>query len=139
MLGLFIFGGRLNKDDELYPIYNFDSFLVAFINVTNILTLDNWSNFTKICFKSNINMLIPSIYSFLWIIIGNIFLLNVFLAILLDGFTTKLYLSNKKENKYIDEELRKTQKKYDDSYYFFLFFKNFLQNLKKKYIIKSKF
>jgi len=39
-------------------------------------------------FKSDVNLVISLIYMISWIFIGKLSLLNLFLAILLDGFST---------------------------------------------------
>lgn len=42
LVGMELFGGYLDVGSEIYPGNNFDSFSVAFLNVFNIMTLDNW-------------------------------------------------------------------------------------------------
>ena len=103
-LGMYFFSGNLKRDHELYLIFNFDSFLVSFINITNIMTLDEWSNLVTICIDSKINTIIPALFIISWIFIGNFILLNLFLAILLDKFTNNLELVKKKD-KIVDDEL----------------------------------
>jgi hypothetical protein len=41
-----------------------------------------------VAFRSNINKFLSSLYLISWIFIGNFVFLNLFLAILLDGFTS---------------------------------------------------
>jgi len=51
-----------------------------------ILTLENWNDLLTITLQSSVNKVITLIYLITWIFLGNYVLLNLFLAILLDGF-----------------------------------------------------
>jgi hypothetical protein len=55
------------------------------------------------CFRSSQNKIISAIYLISWIFIGNYVLLNLFLAILLDGFSEEVELGNDDEV-VLDEE-----------------------------------
>lgn len=52
-----------------------------------ILTLENWTVILYEALGSGAGLIIPPIYLISWIFIGNYVFLNLFLAILLDGFT----------------------------------------------------
>lgn len=42
LVGMQLFGGILDRLDDRYSKYNFDTFWIAFITAFNIITLDNW-------------------------------------------------------------------------------------------------
>lgn len=50
------------------------------------MTLENWNSLMYVAFVTKQSPIISMIYLILWIFIGNYVLLNLFLAILLDGF-----------------------------------------------------
>lgn len=102
LVGMQLFGGLLSKENASYNIFNFDSFWVSFITVFDIITLDNYIEIISICFKSDTGPYITSIFVISFIFIGNFVLLNLFLAILLDGFTQSL--EEEEKGKIVDEE-----------------------------------
>jgi hypothetical protein len=51
------------------------------------MTLENWNTILYEVLMTDINPFISCIYLISWIFIGNFVFLNLFLAILLDGFT----------------------------------------------------
>jgi hypothetical protein len=53
-----------------------------------LLTIENWNTNLFYLMKSSLNPFITCIYVISWIFMGNYILLNLFLAILLDGFTS---------------------------------------------------
>ena len=61
------------------------------------MTLENWQQIMFNCFRSQANKFISVLYLFSWIFVGNYILLNLFLAILLDGF------GNLEDEQIIDE------------------------------------
>jgi hypothetical protein len=65
---------------------NFDSFTNAFITVFQVMTMENWNDIENSCLRSGVNIAISLIFLISWIFIGNYTLLNLFMAILLDGF-----------------------------------------------------
>ena len=50
------------------------------------MTLENWQEILFNCLRSEVNSIISILYLFSWIFLGNYVLLNLILAILLDGF-----------------------------------------------------
>ena len=72
------------------PRANYESFTVAFITVFQVLTMENWQQVLyasmRSCDNKMINKTVTAIYYISWIFIGNFILLNLFLAILIDGF-----------------------------------------------------
>lgn len=52
------------------------------------MTIENWNNILYVCLRSDANKLVTALYLISWVFIGNYVFLNLFLAILLDGFST---------------------------------------------------
>lgn len=103
-----IFGGALEKNNETYLSMNFDTFWVAFLSVFHIVTLDNWIDLIKVGFNSSAGIFTTSLYVISWIIIGNFLLLNLFLAIMLDGFTRNMEMQELQQ--IVDEEHEEKEK-----------------------------
>lgn len=74
--------------DEDPPRNNFDSFTQAFVTSFIILTMENWNATMVYMMRSGVHFLIVQLYCISWIFIGNYMLLNLFLSILLDAFTS---------------------------------------------------
>ncbi|EGR32725.1 hypothetical protein IMG5_072530 [Ichthyophthirius multifiliis] len=110
LLGMQIYGGQLNQKN-IDIRQNFDDFQSAFITVFQLVTLENWNDILYKTFNSDINKGVTTIYLVSWIFIGNWTFLNLFLAILLDGFTASSM--NEQEDIYDDEG---NQYEYDVSY-----------------------
>ena len=102
LVGMQLFGGFINKNDPDYNTFNFDTFWVAFLTVFDIVTLDGWITILTLLYNSTKIPLVSNLYVISWIFLGNFALLNLFLAILLDGFTQNLEEEDK--IKIIDEE-----------------------------------
>ena len=51
------------------------------------MTLENWPTLLYQALNSSNSMVLTILYFFLWIFLGNYVLLNLFLAVLLDGFS----------------------------------------------------
>lgn len=63
--------------------------------------MENWNDILYKAFNSDVNKFLTSLYLIVWIFIGNWIFLNLFLAILLDGFAE----SNTSEtNNYLDND-----------------------------------
>ena len=87
LLGTQIFGGQFSYVRPYARVrYNFDSFESAFYTVFIILTMENWNDILVSCLRSDVSPAISLIYLIAWIFIGNYIFLNLFLAILLEGF-----------------------------------------------------
>jgi len=52
------------------------------------MTLENWNSIMFEALTTDNNKIITMIYLYLWIFAGNYVLLNLFLAVLLDGFSS---------------------------------------------------
>jgi len=85
LIGMQVFGGKFNFEDGL-PRWNYDSFHWAFITVFQVLTMENWQLVLFDSMRSSVGKL-SVLYYISWIFIGNIVLLNLFLAVLLDSFS----------------------------------------------------
>ena len=91
LLGMQIFGGQLNVEnnqgsDRLRE--SFDTFSSSFIAVFQIMTQENWPEFLFLFFRSSVSKFLYLPYLICWIFIGNYIFLNLFLALLLDEFTS---------------------------------------------------
>ena len=84
LLGMQIFGGQFNYPNRLRQ--DFDRFITSYLCVFQILTMENWNDLLYATLRSEVNKVISLIYLISWIFMGNYVLLNLFLAILLDGF-----------------------------------------------------
>ena len=85
LLGMKLFGGEFNYPDKVYR-QNFDSYNEAFLSVFQILSRSYWFYFLYLTFRSQINKIISALFLISWIFVGNLVFLNLFLAIMLDGF-----------------------------------------------------
>jgi hypothetical protein len=107
LLGTQIFGGNFTfKKDYEYVRYNFDSFETAFYTSFILLTLENWNTILVSCLRSETTSVITIVYLIAWIFIGNYIFLNLFLAILLDGFENS-------ENLQMVEEIEQEVKEHE--------------------------
>jgi hypothetical protein len=94
LLGMQIFGGNFNFDDldgsgeSGVPRANYDSFNNAFITVFIVLTMENWQVVLYDSMRSSVGAPLSCLYLISWIFLGNFMILNLFLAILLDSFTS---------------------------------------------------
>ena len=96
------FAGKFDKRNIDYESNNFDTFLVSFITVFNIITLDSWTKTFDVIIGSQLFL---AIFSVFWILIGNFLLLNLFITILLESFTIYLEEKEEKDSKFLDNEV----------------------------------
>jgi len=92
LLGMQLFGGQLyysNNFGDNRIRQNFDSFINAFLTVFQIMTQENWHNILHLVYRSSVNKILSISYLVSWILIGNYIFLNLFLALLLDEFTSE--------------------------------------------------
>ena len=79
----------------------FKSYLYSFISVLQIITLDNWYTMFTQCYRSNAA---PTLIFFIsLIVLGNFILLNLFIALVLDGFENLSKHEEKLENEDFNE------------------------------------
>ena len=91
LLGRQIYQGKYDFGPDVdLPRANYETFMVAFITVFQVLTMENWQQVLYASMKaaegSMIMKTLTAIYYISWIFIGNFILLNLFLAILIDAF-----------------------------------------------------
>ena len=79
-----IFGGKFNFIDA--PRMTFDDFFAAYMTVFDLLTIENWNDILTATLRTDVNYAITLLYLISWIFMGNYVFLNLFLAILLNGF-----------------------------------------------------
>ena len=124
LIGMQMFGGKFTFYEEgEIKRQNFDHFGNAFLSVFQILTLENWNDILYLTMRSDQNSFLSVLYLIAWIFIGNYIILNLFLAILLDGFTnvstSKNYNEIQNEDKIlenlINEQKIYLQKKYKEN------------------------
>jgi hypothetical protein len=89
LLGMQLFGGKISSLLGVDGRMNFDSFFDSFVAVFDIMTLENWNDLLITCLRTDAITVIVLVYFFSWIFIGNMVLLNLFLAVLLEGFEDK--------------------------------------------------
>ncbi|KAL4505974.1 hypothetical protein ABPG72_013735 [Tetrahymena utriculariae] len=114
LLGMQIYGGKLQAIDPRVR-QNFDTFQNGFITVFQLMTIENWNDILYKTFNSSVNKFLTSIYFIIWIFIGNWIFLNLFLAILLDGFTDQSQedsFEQEDEDQYEEEVVDKNQNKH---------------------------
>lgn len=71
------------------------------------MTMENWNDILYKTFHTDVSKFISSIFLIVWIFIGNWIFLNLFLAILLDGFTDTAGDDDDENN--LDEDLLEGQ------------------------------
>ena len=88
LLGLQIYKGKIPLEELDNSFNNFDSFFNASITVFQIMTLEGWNNLFFICLQiKSVHSFTTYCYFISWICFGHYVLLNLFMAILLDGFS----------------------------------------------------
>ena len=95
LLGYQIFAGTLNFQEEFRS--TFDNFGWAYLTVFQVLTLSHYSTVLYHIMRSTAGSW-GCLYIFVWIIIGNFVVLNLFIAILLDSFIEEGNDSNTEMN-----------------------------------------
>jgi hypothetical protein len=84
LLGMQIFGGQFNFDNP--PRMNFDDFFSSYMTVFQVMTLENWNDILTAALRTEVSFALTLLYLISLILMGNYVLLNLFLAILLNGF-----------------------------------------------------
>ncbi|XP_061585641.1 LOW QUALITY PROTEIN: voltage-dependent N-type calcium channel subunit alpha-1B-like [Cololabis saira] len=99
LLGMQLFGGQFNFDDET-PTTNFDTFPAAILTVFQILTGEDWNAVMYHGIESQGGVhggMFSSIYFIVLTLFGNYTLLNVFLAIAVDNLANAQELTKDEE------------------------------------------
>lgn len=100
LLGMQLFGGQFDFP-EGRPRSNYDNFHYAFLTTFQLLTEENWFMVLYNGMRTNMGN-VAALYFIVWIFLGNFVLLNLFVAVLLDSFSS---LSD--EDNLTSEELTK--------------------------------
>jgi hypothetical protein len=98
--------GNLVEEGGTSPKSNFDSFFNAFITVFIILTGEDWNNIYYSYARDN--YFVSTVFFYSLIVFGQLVLLNLFLAILLDNFDEVEEEERKRRNK---KKIIETKKK----------------------------
>jgi hypothetical protein len=69
-----------------------------------LLTIENWNDIMMVCFRTDTNKFLTAILLISWIFIGNFVFLNLFLAILIDGFCNALEDNKDEEELSLDAD-----------------------------------
>jgi hypothetical protein len=85
LIGMEIFAGKFEKSKSFRN--NFDSFHASFVTNFQILSVENWQSVLYQAMSSDAGYA-SCIFIISWIIIGNYIILNLFLAILLESFSS---------------------------------------------------
>lgn len=88
---------NIKVTDSTLQAYSFDNFSSAFICAFNILIMDNWHNILSVGKNSDAGIFKTSLYAISWIFIGNYILMNLLLAVVLDGLSNELNENNDDE------------------------------------------
>ena len=102
LIGMEIYGGQLSFQTDTRQ--NFDDFFNSILAIFQIMTLENWPDILIICLRSSVPTPLTIIFFVSWIFLGNYILLNLFLAILLDSFTSEEILTEMKRDNDDDEK-----------------------------------
>lgn len=107
LLGTQVFGGTYQFMKSPTDVrWGFNSFQSAFFTSFIILTLENWNSLLYDHLRTTVSPPLTAIFFIVWIFIGNYIFLNLFLAILLDGFESSDALQEIEE---IEEEQKELE------------------------------
>ena len=107
LLGMELFKEFKIQENKFIGIeFNFESFPAAFSTCFNLITLNNWYDMIILGYKFN-SKLYYIFYTFSLIFLGNFVILNLFIALMLEGFENlDSYETEKKEE--IENEIYQT-------------------------------
>lgn len=105
MIGTQLFQGKLNNDYTGIR-QTFDNFEQSFLVAFQLLTVENWNDLMTVTMVSSVGSLVSCLYLISWIFLGNYVLLNLFLSILLSGFSKVKHLE---EDEIDDDEARRIE------------------------------
>lgn len=91
---------NIKVTDSTLKAYSFDDFSSAFICTFNVLIMDNWYNILSVGKNSDAGLFKTALFAVSWIFIGNYILMNLLLAVVLDGLSNEL---NEQKNDEISE------------------------------------
>ena len=137
ILGMQLFQ-KMDKSNENYYYFNFDTFLNATLTIFNVISLDGWGDVLVLLNTSGVNKFITTSFVIFVIFFGNYVLLNLVLAILLDGFTDDILQNNEfseengKESVLEREEILENEIEESKNYYLSLLNQKELEEKKNK-------
>ena len=85
LLGVELFRNNLTTNSFEGQEYSFQSFQLAFYSCFNLINLNNWYGFVSFGAKHSLGFE-SVVFSIIIMILGNFIVLNLFIAIMLDGF-----------------------------------------------------
>ena len=91
------------KPNARSPRQNFDSFMEGFVTVFIVLIGEDWQIIMHDFVRAKKDHRLPCIFFISLMVIGNLFLMNLFLAILLKNFEDKKQLGSHEENENADD------------------------------------
>ena len=93
LIGVQIYAGQLNNG--LTGIrQSFDTMYLSFLSVFQLVTIENWNDIETITLNSGVGASLTVFYLLSLIILGNYVFLNLFLGVLLDGFSENISLDD---------------------------------------------
>lgn len=84
LFGMQLFGGKFDFADGK-PRAHYDNFHYAILTSFQLLTMENWFSVLYSGMRTNLSYF-AAVYFVIWVFFGNFVLLNLFLAIMLNGF-----------------------------------------------------
>ena len=104
---LFDENDNVDMENGTLPRMNFDSLIWSLVTVFGALVGENWNDVMYLCMRSS--GWYVSIYFITLIVLGNIIMLNLFLAILLGNFDEASVFM--KEKKYFETNMKREKEK----------------------------
>lgn len=86
LIGTHLYNDKLTFRPEYFR-QSFDNFYYSFLSVFQLITLENWNDIEMILLNSSVSIQETLFYLLTLIFLGNYVFLNLFLGVLLDGFT----------------------------------------------------
>ena len=106
LLGIELFRNKINENTFFALQFDFKSFISAFSVCFNLINLNNWYDMVIIGYKTS-NRLTFTIFTIVLIFFGNFVILNLFIALMLEGFED-IDLLKKNEMEELENELYNT-------------------------------
>jgi hypothetical protein len=94
LIGMQFFTGKFTFLKPGQPKFqNFDSFYDSFLTMLDVMTIENWNSVLTYLIQTDVPYFLSAMFLIIWIFIGNYILLNLFIAVLLDGFSLAVSLN----------------------------------------------
>ncbi|CAK62925.1 unnamed protein product (macronuclear) [Paramecium tetraurelia] len=109
LIGMELYGNKLDKYHENGYMHSFDDPIIAFMTVFNIMTNDDWFGVYKVGTEVQTELSIT--YSIALVFTLNYFIFGIMMAILLDGFSQYLEReSTNEQNEFMIEKIKQKNK-----------------------------